>query len=76
MLTIIIVHILLSFTLICSNQNILIYFINRIISEARDMTEFPDLTGSVSLRELQFDRSSISKIPDKFCDMVPAIQRL
>ncbi|CAG2221766.1 unnamed protein product [Mytilus edulis] len=47
-----------------------------IISEARDMTEFPDLSGSVSLRELQFDRSSISKIPDKFCDMVPAIQRL
>ncbi|XP_052065333.1 leucine-rich repeat-containing G-protein coupled receptor 5-like [Mytilus californianus] len=47
-----------------------------IISEARDMTEFPDLSGSVSLRELQFDRSSISKIPDNFCDMVPEIQRL
>lgn len=40
------------------------------------MTAFPDLTGNGELKKLQLDRSSISEMPDNFCEMVPAIERL
>ncbi|ESO97440.1 hypothetical protein LOTGIDRAFT_115178, partial [Lottia gigantea] len=37
------------------------------ISEARDMTEFPDVSMSASLEILRFDRASINKIPTYIC---------
>ncbi|KAL5007915.1 hypothetical protein ScPMuIL_016721 [Solemya velum] len=38
-----------------------------ILSEAHDLTEFPDLTGTSSLTELRLDRASIRVIPSDLC---------
>ncbi|XP_050409436.1 leucine-rich repeat-containing G-protein coupled receptor 5-like, partial [Patella vulgata] len=37
------------------------------ISEVRDMKEFPDLSASVNLEVLRFDRASITKVPSYIC---------
>ncbi|XP_033751818.1 leucine-rich repeat-containing G-protein coupled receptor 5-like [Pecten maximus] len=46
------------------------------ISEARDMREFPDLSGASDLQTLKLDRSAITEIPANFCCSHPNIQEL
>lgn len=46
------------------------------ISEARDMTEFPDLSGASQLETLRLDRSAITEIPVDFCNSHPDIHEL
>ncbi|OWF37319.1 leucine-rich repeat-containing G-protein coupled receptor 5-like [Mizuhopecten yessoensis] len=46
------------------------------LSEARDMTEFPDLSGATQLETLKLDRSAITEIPANFCDFHPDIKEL
>ncbi|KAK6192088.1 hypothetical protein SNE40_003629 [Patella caerulea] len=48
-----------------NNQIIIVSY--RTISEVRDMKEFPDLSASVNLEVLRFDRASITKVPSYIC---------
>ena len=40
----------------------------RELSEARDITEFPDLTGTTRLTRIILDRASISALPANLCE--------
>jgi leucine-rich repeat-containing G protein-coupled receptor 6 len=39
----------------------------RIISEARNVVDFPDLRGTSSLEVLRLDRAAINSVPSDFC---------
>ncbi|XP_041366916.1 uncharacterized protein LOC121381645 [Gigantopelta aegis] len=46
------------------------------LSEAHDMTEFPDLEGTSSLDGLRFDRANIRVIPPDMCHHLPLLKTL
>ena len=46
------------------------------ISEAKDVTQFPNLNGTHSLEIIRFDRSKISTVPQAICSHSPYIKSL
>ncbi|XP_060080836.1 leucine-rich repeat-containing G-protein coupled receptor 5-like [Ylistrum balloti] len=46
------------------------------ISEARDTTEFPDLSSAIHLTTLKLDRSAITEIPSDFCSSHPVLTEI
>ena len=48
----------------------------RMVSEAREVTEFPNLNGSSSLELIRLDRASIGSIPIDLCEVVPNLRSL
>ena len=46
------------------------------ISEAREVTAFPNLNGTSSLELIRLDRASIGSIPEDLCEVVPNIKSL
>ncbi len=51
-------------------KSVLYFNIFRVLSEARDQVEFPDLTGTHHLEMLSVDRGSIKSIPEDLCQQV------
>ncbi|XP_050544961.1 leucine-rich repeat-containing G-protein coupled receptor 5 [Daktulosphaira vitifoliae] len=47
-----------------------------VLSEARELTEFPNLNGTSALEFLRIDRASIYSIPDSLCITSPEIKSL
>ncbi|XP_050421176.1 leucine-rich repeat-containing G-protein coupled receptor 5 [Adelges cooleyi] len=47
-----------------------------VLSEARDLTEFPNLNGTSALEVLRIDRASIYSIPDSLCFTCPKLKSL
>lgn len=48
----------------------------RVLSEARELTEFPNLNGTSALEVLRIDRASIYDIPDTLCMTCPKLKSL
>ena len=48
----------------------------RELSEARDITEFPDLTGTTRLTKIILDRASITSLPSNLCDNLEKLKIL
>ncbi|XP_077994415.1 thyrotropin receptor-like [Glandiceps talaboti] len=46
------------------------------LSEASDLIEFPDFTGSNNIITLQLDRASILSLPDNLCELLPNLKSL
>ncbi|XP_022172830.1 leucine-rich repeat-containing G-protein coupled receptor 5 [Myzus persicae] len=47
-----------------------------VLSEARELTEFPNLNGTSALEVLRIDRASIYSIPDTLCTTCPKLKSL
>ncbi|XP_025424685.1 lutropin-choriogonadotropic hormone receptor [Sipha flava] len=47
-----------------------------VLSEARELTEFPNLNGTSALEVLRIDRASIYSIPDSLCTTCPKLKSL
>ncbi|XP_067000603.2 lutropin-choriogonadotropic hormone receptor [Anabrus simplex] len=47
-----------------------------ILSDTRDLTQFPTLNGTSSLEELYLDRSSLSYVPPTLCETCPRLRSL
>lgn len=47
-----------------------------ILSEARDLTEFPSLNGTTALEVLRLDRASIHSVPSSLCTTCPHLKSL
>jgi len=52
------------------------YYCSRVLSEARELTEFPNLNGTSALEVLRIDRASIYSIPDTLCTTCPKLKSL
>lgn len=58
------------------NRNFSLFSFSRILSEARELTEFPNLNGTSALEVLRIDRASIYSIPDSLCTTCPKLKSL
>uniref|UniRef100_A0A146LLJ9 Leucine-rich repeat-containing G-protein coupled receptor 6 n=4 Tax=Lygus hesperus TaxID=30085 RepID=A0A146LLJ9_LYGHE len=47
-----------------------------ILSDARELTEFPSLNGTSALEILRIDRASLHRVPDTLCKTCPRIKSL
>lgn len=54
----------------------LFLFWNRILSEARDLSTFPNLNGTTALEVLRLDRAGISSVPITLCTTCPRLKSL
>ena len=49
---------------------------SRILSEAHEVTEFPNLNGTTSLEILRLDRANIVEIPKEICKFCPRLKQM
>lgn len=60
----------------CITGSLCVICIFRIMSDARELTEFPSLNGTSALEILRLDRASLYSVPSSLCRTCPKLKSL